>query len=72
MSNPYIAQDVLDQCREALRQGRTLEFLAGQLRCEPEHLANMLGEPQWKAEPVTTQADDGFDLWAADRLDGQL
>ena len=69
---PYLAQDVLDEVREAWRQGRTLEFLAGQLRCDPEHLANLLGEPQWKSEPVSTPADDGFDLWAADRLESQL
>ncbi len=69
MTNPYIDASTLDECREARRQGRTLEYLAGQLQCEPEHLATLLGEPAWKSEP---SFDDGFDLWSADRLDAVL
>ena len=68
MSNPYIAQDVLDQCREALRQGRTLEYLAGQLRCDVGHLSRMLGLPTTK--PVATTDDP--DLWRTHELDGLI
>lgn len=66
----YIDQDTLDQCREAMRQGVTLETLAGKLQCSPEHLANLLGLPQWKQIPQ--QASDEFDLFATDRLDSVL
>ena len=41
----YISSDVLDQCREALRSGITLEQLAGKLRCDVAHLARLLGLP---------------------------
>ena len=71
MTNPYIAQDVLDQCREARRQGRTLEQLGGQLNCDPAHLARLLGVPDVKPA-ASNNAADGFDLWSCDRLDGQL
>ena len=71
MTNPYIAQDILDQASEALRQGRTMESLAGQLRCSPEHLALLLNLPSLKPVPPD-DADQGFDLFAADRLDGVL
>lgn len=66
MTDPYIASDILDQASEALRQGRTLESLASQLRCSPEHLARLLHLPSLK--PVPTNQDQDFDLWAADRL----
>jgi hypothetical protein len=65
MTNPYIAQDVLDQASEAIRQGRRIEDLAAILRCSPEHLARLLNLPSLK--PVPTNQDQGFDLWAADR-----
>lgn len=71
MTNPYIAQDVLDQCKEARRQGRTLEYLAGQIPCDPAHLARLLGVPSLEPIP-TAAADDGFDLWAVDRLNEVL
>ena len=69
MSNPYIAQDVLDQCREALRQGKTLETLAGILRCEADHLARLLGLP---ASPPAGAGNTEFDLWSIDRLNEVL
>ena len=65
----YIDGDTLDQCREALRQGRTLESLASQLRCSPEHLARLLGI---STGPKPIPATDEFDLFAADRLEGVL
>ena len=68
MSNPYIAQDNLDQCREAMRQGRSLEQLAGQLRCDPEHLARLLGLPAIKRSGPET----GCDLWRTDEVESQL
>jgi hypothetical protein len=70
MTDPYIGGDILDQASEALRQGRTLESLASQLRCSPEHLARLLNLPakssaNMVAEPTT-------DLWAVEKLEGQL
>jgi len=70
MSNPYIAQDVLDQCPQAIRDGRSLEYLAARLRCTPEHLGQLLGLPSLK--PVPT-ADQDFDLFeGSERLGAQL
>jgi hypothetical protein len=67
----YIDADTLDECSRALRLGATLDYLAGKLRCAPEHLANLLGLPQWKQIPQQ-QASDEFDLFATDRLDAVL
>jgi len=67
----YIDADTLDQCREALRQGSTLEKLANQLRVETATLANLLGLPQWKPIPAD-DIDAPFDLFEVDRLDGVL
>lgn len=69
MTDPYIGQDILDQAAEALRQGRTLESLASQLRCSPEHLAKLLGI---STAPKPIPATDEFDLFACDRLDAVL
>ena len=49
MTDPYIAQDILDQATEAIRQGRRLEDLAALLRCSPEHLARLLNLPSTPA-----------------------
>ena len=69
MSNPYIAQDVLDQCLEALLQGRTLEQLAGHLHCDTEYLGRLLQLPK----PATPAASEpAVDLWAVNRLDEVL
>jgi hypothetical protein len=70
MTDPYIGGDILDQAAEALRQGRTLESLASQLRCTPEHLARLLHLPS--AKPIRGDKETGVDLWAFDRLEGQL
>jgi len=70
MSNPYIAQDVLDQCLEAIRQGKTLDYLAGHLHCDPDHLASLLGLTA-KPVPVQSQAAE-FDLWRTDELNARL
>ena len=71
MSEPYIDGSTLDECREALRQGRKLEDLAGVLKCTPEHLRRLLGEPVWK-QILHDNSGTDFDLFAADRLDGVL
>lgn len=68
----YIDADTLDQCFEAIRQGATVEALAGQLGCSPEHLARLLDLPQWKQVPASEPKPDEFDLFAADRLDAVL
>ena len=70
MTDPYIAQDVLDQAAEAIRQGRKLEDLAGVLKCTPEHLSRLLGLPSLKPIPIET--DSQVDLWAADALNARL
>ena len=65
MTNPYIGQDILDQAAEALRQGKTLDFVAGRLHCSQSHLASLLGLPA--LQPVSTDdQDQDFDLWAFD------
>lgn len=55
----------IDECREALRAGRTLDDPAGQLRCDPAHLARLLGI---QVQPtVNMVAEPSCDLWAADK-----
>ncbi len=65
MTNPYIAQDVLDQAAEALRQGKTLECVASRLQCSPEHLSRLLGLPA--LQPAAADQDPGIDLWRVDQ-----
>jgi len=68
----YVPGHVIDECRDLLRQGKTIEFLAGRIGgIEAEDLAALLGEPLARPVPAT-QAADEFDLWAVDRLDGQM
>ena len=68
---PYIDSDTLDQCLQALRDGRTLDDLAGKLNVDTEHLGRLLQLPT--CGPVTpTDQNESVDLWAADRLDGVL
>jgi hypothetical protein len=66
---PYIDGATLDEAREAIRQGKKLEALAGILKCTPEHLARLLGI---STAPKRIPATDEFDLFAADRLEGVL
>jgi AraC-like DNA-binding protein len=65
LSDPYIDGSTLDECREALRQGKKLEALAGILCCSPEHLSRLLGITQ--AKPIRGDKETGCDLWAVDR-----
>ena len=64
----YLDSDTIDLCHAALRDGKTLDDLAGRLHIAPPTLARLLGLPTVK--PVTT--DDEPDLWAVDRLQAQL
>ena len=65
MRDPYLDGDVLDECREAHRQGKTLDFVAGRLHCSQSHLASLLGLPALQPVPTDDQ-DQDFDLWAFD------
>ena len=62
----YLDSDTIDQCRQALRDGRTLDDLAGKLHCDTDHLARMLGLP---VKPIPA---DEPDLWRVPELEGQL
>ena len=64
---PYLDQDTIDLCHQALRDGRTLDDLAGRLHIAPPTLAGLLGVPTVK--PVVT---DELDLWRVPELEGQL
>ena len=64
MTDLYYAGDILDQASEALRQGRTLESLASQLRCSPEHLARLLNLPSKPSANMVSDDPDYF--WRAD------
>ncbi|MEJ7591119.1 MAG: hypothetical protein WKF77_06185 [Planctomycetaceae bacterium] len=70
MSNPYIAQDVLDQCRDAMRHGSTLDTLAGYLHIDTEYLGRLL---QLQTAPEASAAQQDDYLWRAhDALDAVL
>jgi len=62
MSLPYIDSDTLDECDRAIKLGCKIEYLAGKLRCSPEHLARLLTLP---SKPAQQQSGE-LDLWAAD------
>lgn len=65
----YLDGDTERQVRQALRDGKTLEYVAGYLHLDTELLGRLLQLPTAKpAEPAV----DGFDLWAVDRLQAQL
>ena len=71
MSSPYLDQDTIDQCLQALRDGRTLDELAGRLHVDCELLGRLLGLPT--CGPVTpTDPDASVDLWACDHAADQL
>ena len=65
----YLDSDTLDECHQALRDGRTLDDLAGRLHFDTELLGRLLQLPQVK---LADHCNAEFDLWAVDRLDGQL
>ena len=64
----YLDADTLDQCHQALRDGQTLDALAGKLHLEPATLARLLGlPPQKRSDP-----EMGCDLWRTDEAERQL
>ncbi len=67
----YLDQDTLDLCHQALRDGRTLDDLAGRLHFDTEYLGRILQLPTVRPA-ASKNAESEFDLWAVDRLDGQL
>ena len=71
MSGAYIDSDTLDQCHQALRDGRTLDDLAGRLHFDTELLGRLLQLPTVKPA-ASHNAESEFDLWAVDRLQAQL
>ena len=70
MSGAYLDSDTLDQCHQALRDGRTLDDLAGRLHIDCEYLGRLLQLPTVKPANMVEQPADY--LWSCDRLDGQL
>lgn len=62
----YIPADQLHEIREAIRFGRSLEFIAATVGIDLDELQQLVGEPQWKAaidrqqslERSTLQWDD--------------
>ena len=66
----YLDQDTADLCRDALRQGLSLDDLAGR-HVDTELLGRLLQLPACGPVPAA-DPELSVDLWAADRLDGQL
>ena len=64
---PYLDADTLDQCHQALRDGKSLDDLAGRLHFDTEYLGRLLQLPALR--PGMT---DEPDLWRVDELDGVL
>ena len=64
----YLDQDTIDLCHQALRDGVTLDDLAGRLHVDTELLGRLLQLPALRPVPV----DDEPDLWRSDELDGVL
>ena len=68
MSRKYLHDSTLDECIEAMRQGHTLDDLAGHLHVDTELLGRLLQLPT--ATPVATT--DEPDLWRVPELEAQL
>ena len=67
----YLDGDTIALSHQFLRDGGTLDDLAGKLHIDDtEYLGRLLQLPA-KREPVAT-ADDEFDLWRSDELQAQL
>ena len=66
----YLDGDTIAQCHQALRDGRTLDDLAGRLHIDTEYLGRRLQLPT--AQPANMIAQPADYLWSCDRLDGQL
>ena len=67
----YLDGDTLDLCHQFLRDGGTLDALAGRLHiADTELLGRLLQLPAVK--PAASAADAEFDLWRSDELDAKL
>ncbi len=66
----YNDADTIREAREFLRNGGDKEKAAAYLGCKPEDLPKLLDLP--KQKPVRGDIETGVDLWAVDRLEGQL
>ena len=67
MSRNYLDGSTRDECREAIRQGRTLDDLAGRLHVDTEYLGRLLQLPT--VNMVVQPADY---LWHMNDLEAQL
>ena len=65
MTRPYIDADRLGEASQAVRDGIPTDRVAGRLGVTVDVLQQLLGMPQWRADP---SSDESVDLWAADRL----
>jgi len=59
----YLDGDTIGQCRDAIRQGQSVESLAGRLGVEPAELQSLLGLPGAQ-RMRTLPAGGDVDLWA--------
>ena len=58
----YLPGDVIDECRDVIRRGGSVESLAGRLGVEPAELQSLLGLPGAQ-RMRTLPAAAGVDLW---------
>lgn len=65
----YLPGDVVDQCKDALRQGVQLSLLAERLGCSADVLAKLLNVPAEKLAGGVCGGSDSaaVDLWADDQ-----
>ena len=65
----YLPGDVVDQCKDALRQGVQLSLLAERLGCSADVLAKLLNVPAEKLAGGVCGGSDSaaVDLWAHDQ-----
>lgn len=69
MSLPYLSGDDRDEIERAKANGKTDDQIAGHYRISPDDLRRLMG---WKSAKPAQQQLDEFDLFACDRLEGQL
>lgn len=68
----YLDGDTERQARQALRDGKTLEYVAGYLNMDTELLGRLLQLPDVKPVEAGHDGSAEFDLWACDQLDAVL
>lgn len=71
MSSAYLDGDTRDMCLTAIREGRSLDDLAGSLHLDTELLGRLLQLPA-ETTPVDAAAQPADYLWAVDRLQDVL